>query len=159
MTDRRNAKVISVTPNLASFATPYSAGDVLGSVLTLSAVALEKNATAILESVVVLDKANQKAAIDLVIFDSSPANSIGADNAAYSLNDADLGSVVGRVSILAADYVSSGTANAEATIKAIEILIQASTKSKDLYLAVISRGTPTYGSASDLIIKLGFLQN
>lgn len=151
-------KVISVTPNLASFATPYSSGDVLGSVNTVTGATNNSKGVVKLDSIIVLDKANQKSAIDLVFLDSSPDNSIGADNAAYALNDADLSKVVGRVSVAGADYVSSSTNNAEATLRDVELNLQSISGSDSLYLAVISRGTPTYGSASDLIIKLCFEQ-
>ena len=111
-----------------------------------------------LDSIVVLDAANQKSAIDLVFFNEAPANSIGADNAAYALNDADLSKVVGRVSVAGADYVSSSTTNAEATLRNIELSMQSIAGSEALYVAVVSRGTPTYGAATDLIIKLCFEQ-
>ena len=108
-------KVISVTPAAASFATPYSSGDVIGAVNTVANAAKSNGLQVKLDTVIVLDKANQKAAIDIVFFDEAPANSIGADNAAYALNDADLTKVIGRYSIAGADYVSSSTTNAEAS--------------------------------------------
>lgn len=151
-------RIISVTPDLASFATPYSSGDVLGAVNTIAGAVNDSKGVAKLDTIIVLDKANQKSDIDLVFFDSAPDNSIGADNAAYALNDADLSKVVGRVSVAAANYVSSSTTNAEATIKDVELSMQSIAGSEALYVAVISRGTPTYGSASDLIIKLCFEQ-
>ena len=91
--------IISVQPNLASFATPYSSGDVLGSVNTIAGAVNDSKGVSKLDSIVVLDAANQKSAIDLVFSNEAPANSIGADNAAYALNDADLSKVVGRVSV------------------------------------------------------------
>ena len=150
--------IISVQPNLASFATPYSSGDVLGSVNTIAGAVNDSKGVSKLDSIVVLDAANQKSAIDLVFFNEAPANSIGADNAAYALNDADLSKVVGRVSVAGADYVSSSTTNAEATLRNIELSMQSIAGSEVLYVAVVSRGTPTYGAATDLIIKLCFEQ-
>lgn len=161
------AVVKLMTPNLASFATPYSSGDVLGSVLEIKNAVAGGGCCAILESLVVIDLANQKSAIDIVFFTDNPANSIGADNAAYALNDADASKIAGRFSVAAADYVSSSTTNAEATERAIGLLLQAGpvtplagaqNKNTSLFMAVISRGTPTYGSASDLMIKVGLLQ-
>jgi len=156
--DRFPAIVVTVTPNMASFATPYSSGDVIGSVTKIPNALLDMGYCAKLLSVVVLDAANQKSALDFVFFTQTPANSIGADNSPYALNDADLLKVCGRFSVLTADYVSSGTNNAEATKTNIKLLLEGVPGSRDLYMAVISRGTPTYGSASDLSIKLGLEQ-
>ena len=151
-------KVITVTPDLASFATPYSSGDVMGAANTITDAATDTKGVVKLDSLVVLDKANQKAALDIIFFDEAPAASFGADNAAYALNDSDLSKVVGRVSVATGDYVSSSTNNAEATLKNIELTMQARAGVKDLYCVVVSRGTPTYGSASDLLIKLALEQ-
>lgn len=158
MSLRKNQKVIAITPVLTSFATPYSSGDVLGAILTVSAVVQDPKGVATLSTVVVLDQTNQKSALDLVFFDDLPASSIGADNAAYGLADADLAKCLGRVSVVTGDYASSGSANAEATLRNLGLMMQAKAGKKDIYVAIIARGTPTYGSASDLSIKLGFDQ-
>ena len=152
-------KVLSITPGLASFATPYSSGDVLGAVNTVSSAALNSGQCDKLDTVLVLDKANQKAALDLIFFSEAPANSLGADNAAYALNDADLATVIGRVSVAAADYVSSSTTNAEATLRNIELTLQPKPGTQTIFMVAVARGAATYGSASDLIIKLGLEQD
>lgn len=154
-----NRKVITVTPAAASFATPYSSGDVIGGVNTVPAAMVNPGSTSKLDTVVVIDLANQKAALDVVFFDAVPASSIGADNAAYALADADAGKEIGRISILTTDYVSSGALNAEATIKNVELTLQSKVGLKDIYCAVIARGAVTYGSAADLSIKLGMEQD
>lgn len=151
--------VITITPNAASFATPYSSGDVIGGVNSVPGTVNNPGGPATLDSVIVLDKANQKADLDLVFFNAVPANSIGADNAAYALNDADLAKVIGRVTVAAADYVSSSTNNAEATKRDLRLLLQAAAHVTTIYCAVIARAAATYGSASDLSVKLGFRQD
>lgn len=154
-----NRKIFTVTPAAASFATPYSSGDVIGGANEVVGAALNSGQAVKLDSVVVLDAANQKSAIDLVFFNEAPANSIGADNAAYALNDADLAKVIGRISVAGADYVSSSTTNAEATLRDLELTLQPKAGSKSIFVAVISRGTPTYGSATDLKVKLSVEQD
>ena len=155
---RMPVKIFSVIPAAASFATPYSSGDVIGGLNTITGAVLDTGACAKLDSIVVLDAANQKSAIDLVFFGDVPASSFGADNAAYALADGDLLKLIGRYSVAGADYVSSSTTNAEATLRNIELDLQAVANSKNLYVVVVSRGTPTYGSATDLTIKLGMEQ-
>lgn len=153
-----NKKVITITPAAASFATPYSSGDVIGAVNTLSNAALNSGQAVKLDSVVVLDKANQKSSLDLIFFNEAPVNSIGADNAAYALHDDDLTKVIGRISVTGSDYVSSSTTNAEAVYRDLELTMQPKLGSKNIFMAVVSRGTPTYGSASDLIVKVSLEQ-
>lgn len=152
---RQVINVPIVTPNLASFVTPYSSGDVLGGLNTIPLAVMDPKCAAELASLVVLDAANQKSKVDLVFLNGIPANSFGADNAAYALNDADLPLVIGRLSIADTDYVSSGSTNAEATLRGLGLILQAVQASRTLYCIAVSRGTPTYGSASDLSFKLG----
>lgn len=156
--DSLNVIIKAVTPNLASFATPYSSGDVLGSLNTIAAAVSNQGGPCKLKSLVVLDAANQKQAIDLIFLNDVPASSFGADNAAYALADSDLSKVLGRISVLTTDYVSSSTNNAEATLRNLELLFQAIAGSKNIYMIAVVRGAATYGSATDLIIKLGLEQ-
>lgn len=170
---RGSTKIIDVTPNLASFSTPYSSGDVMGSVNTLTNIVQEVRGTAIIESIIVLDKSNQSGAIDLVFFESAPISSIGADNAAYALSDSDLPLVLGRISFVATDYASSSTNNSEATLRTIGLVVQPAASlvsttavqkipqstGRNIYMAVVCRGAVTHGSASSLIIRVGFLQD
>lgn len=160
---RGSSKVITLTPDLAADSvaatTAYSSGDVIGDHLTVSKAVLDTKGTALLQSLTVLDKANQKSALDLIFFNEEPAASYGANNSAYGLNDSDLSKVIGRISVAAADYVSSGSNNAEATLRNLGLLLQSLEKSKDVYVLVVARGTPTFGANGDLIIKLGLLQD
>lgn len=151
-------KVITVTPNAATFATPYSSGDVVGVLLTIANAVLEVHGAALLESLTVLDKSAQGKALDLAFFDEVPVSSIGADNAAYALADADLAKCIGRVSVVGGDYATASTNNVEGTKINIGLVLQAKPGKKDLYVAVIARAGLTLGTAADLSIKLGLNQ-
>lgn len=147
-------KLLTFTPVIDTAI--YASGDVLAVATVLNNVMTDEGGCAMLESLLVIDKSNQKVAIDVLFFDSAPANSLGALNAAYALVDADSSKIVARHSILAADYISSGALNAEASYGNIKKILKSAARSKALYIALVVRsGTPTYGVASDLIIKLG----
>jgi hypothetical protein len=151
-------KIINVTPAAASYATPYSAGDVIGAINTLSEAVNNSGGSCKIQSLAVLDKSNQSASLDILFFSEAPLNSYGADNAAYALNDADLTKLVGRASIsggLGGDYVSSSTNNAEATLTNLNLIVQAKAGSKNIYMLVVARSAATYGSASSLIVRVG----
>jgi hypothetical protein len=148
---RRNTLIATVQPTATDLT--YSSGDVIGTVQTISSAVLDGKAGAELRSLIVLDKANQKKNIDLVFFNEAPATSIGVDGAAYNLAAADVSKIIGRVSIVTADYVSS-TNNAEATLRNIGLMLVAAGLKKDIYVAVIARAALTLSADSDLSIKL-----
>lgn len=149
---RRNVTIQTITPVATDAA--YTTGQVIGAVNTISEAVEDKKGTSLVLAVTVLDKANQKGAIDLIFFNQPLAVSPGADGANYSLDASDVTKILGRITIAQADYVSSGTANAEATLRNISLPVQAIANKKEIYMLVVARGTINLGSASDLVIKL-----
>lgn len=150
-------RVLSASPVIVPAA--YATGDVIGGLITLPSFFIENRGQSLIKSLFVTDAANQKASIDLYLFNAIPVTSIGADNAAFALANADLPKLVGRLSILTADYVTAKAAtNAEACYKNLDLLVEGAQGSQTIYIAAISRGTPTYAGAADLTFKLGIEQ-
>ena len=155
-------KVITVSPTVTAAA--YSAGNLIGGKLTLAAAVRGTTdggtqASGELRSLLLTDKANQKAAIDVVFFNADPTNTTFTDHAAVALNVADLPKYIGHVSILASDYSSLAAAtNAAATKPNLGIGFSIPSGST-LYACLISRGTPTYASTSDLSLTVSFSQD
>lgn len=149
-----NRDQISFTPNLANFGSgAYSAADQLGGVNDLDEVAADSGGVLVLESVLVIDNAKQKAALDIFFFDSQPTVS-NADNGAFALSAANLSKCVGVAKVAAADY---GDTSAQAVAQTSpKIIMKVAKKAKKLFAVVVSRGTPTYTAADNLVIKLGF---
>lgn len=112
--------------------------------------AVAGNYRGILESVVLLDDADQAQDVELVFFNASA--SLGTINGAVSISDADAAKVVGTVLLLTTDY--SDLVNSQvATKRDVGLIINAAS----LYVGAICRsGTPTY-AASSLKLKLGFV--
>ncbi len=149
-------KLISYTPVLETGA--LASGDVMSVAAEVAGVALDPGGCALLKSIVLSDNANQKQSLDILFFDSQPANSLGALNAAYALVDADSAKLLGRISVITTDYVSSGSNNAEVTVKNIDLMLKAASRSKSIYIAIVCRsGTPTY-AASSIVMRLGIEQ-
>lgn len=148
-------RVVSVTPVLDTAI--YANSDVMFVATEVPSAMLESGGAARLESVEVLDAGNQKVTFDLLFFDSNPTLSFGGLNGAYALSDTDLPLVLGKISVLNADYVSTGSAlNAEATYKNIQLMLKSGARSKSLYIGgVVRSGTPTFPAASNLTIRLG----
>jgi len=126
----------------------YASGDLIGGKLSL---AINK-ANGIIQTITLADKANQKSALDVVFFVADPSATTFTDQAAFDVDDADLLKIAGRKSIAATDYVSYND-NAEATVNA-SIAFQLTSDITTLYACIVSRGTPTYASASDLQLRV-----
>lgn len=104
-----------------------------------------------LESVVLLDEADQAQDIDLVFFDGSA--SLGTINSAVSISDTDARKIIGVVSIATTDY--SDLVNSQiATKRGLGLVMKTATP----YVgAIVRSGTPTY-TASALKLKLGLVR-
>ena len=128
----------------------YASGDVLAATQEVpSWAAANARAQSFLQSIVLIDADDQKAAMDLIFFASNV--SLGAENAACSIDDTDALQCLGTVPIETTDYVDLGGV-AVATVRNIGL----SLVTPALYVAVRSRGTPTH-SASGLTLKLSLL--
>lgn len=133
---------VSALVNPGAVAAAYGTGDMIGTLQKISDVAMDSKGLAVLRTVLVLDKDNQKAAIDILLFNAEPT--LALDNAAFTISDLDLEKLICRISVLGADYTTLEAAgNAEAT-KNLEVLLPTVATKKDIWMAVVSRGTPTY---------------
>ena len=136
----------------------YSAGDVIGDT---SPIAVElvrgSNGTAILQSVISHDLSAQNAAFDIVFFDSNPTATTFTDNSAIDIADADLPKVIGVVNVVAGDYDASADSSVATTLNQ-QIVLQNASDTNKVWIALISRGTPTY-VADCLSVSFGVLQD
>lgn len=150
----RASNTIDVAP-VCDISGVYASGDVIGGKLTLSDVAKLSGGVGTIMSIAIADKAKQNAALDIVIFNGEPGSF--TDQAPFDPSDADLLKMAGVISILASDYASFND-NSLATLAAIGLGFNVDS-GDDLFAAVVSRGTPTYVSTSDLQIRLGVVQD
>lgn len=144
---------ISVTPTITAGA--YADGDNLGGLQTLTSAARTTGGLAILESIVITDKANQQAEMTILFFDSDPTGA-GTDldnNDPFAITTA-LSKVIGHVDIVVGNYTEVDS-KAVATLPGINLGLPAS-GSANLYAAAIVRGAPTFASTTDLTFKYIF---
>jgi hypothetical protein len=146
--------VLKIVPTVTA-SSAYAAGNAVGAVQTLPI--LSTNGTGILESLIILDKSNQKAAYDIFIFDANPTNATITDKSAFAFSSDDL-KVIARVSVASGDYA---TVNSEAVAvkSGLGIALKAAAGGTTLYAAVVTSGTPTFASASALQFVWGVLQD
>lgn len=137
----------------------YSAGDLVGGKLTLLSLLRTSGGTGLLQSILLRDTSNQKAALELIIFDSDPSSTTFTDNGALSINAADVPKIIRRISIATADYVTIGSI-AVADVGPLSKVIKAAS-GVDLYACLVAAigSTPTYASTSALSLTIGVLQD
>lgn len=146
-----------IAPTLAVTAAAYSAGHLVGNKLTLTGIARADGKLALLQSLFLIDTSNQKAALELLIFNANPSATTFTDHATLSINAADVGKIVRRVSIAAADYVTIDTKAFADISPGGKVLKPAS--GVDMYACLVAVGTPTYAATTALTLNLGVLQD
>jgi hypothetical protein len=137
-------------------AAAYSAGNAVGAKRTLASAVRSSGGTGILQSVTLLDRANQKAAMTLFIFDADPTAATITDKAAFVFSTDDL-KVIAQVNIGAGDYVTTN-GKAIALISGLQIPLQAASGTS-LYAALVTTGTPTFAATTDVQLEFGIMQD
>jgi hypothetical protein len=138
-------------------AAAYTAGNAVGAKRTLTSAVRVNGGTGILQSVTLLDRANQKAAMTLFIFDANPAAATITDKAAFVFSTDDL-KVIAQINISASDYVTTNS-KALVTYGGLGIPLKNAEASTSLYAALVTTGTPTFAATTDVQLEIGILQD
>lgn len=139
--------VIDQTPTVSS-GSAYAAGDAVGGLLTFANAALYSGGSGFISAVRIDDLGQQMATLELVLFDQSFTAS--SDNAAFAPSDADLANAVADLPIYSW-YNFSTNAVGMASNLWIPFTCSGGTS---LYGQLLTRGTPTYTSTSDIKVRL-----
>lgn len=144
--------IITQTPTVTAGA--YSANDAVGEKLTFTGCPND----GLIHSVVIVDNSEQGVELDLVLF-SQDFTGV-ADNAAFSVSDADAANVITVINIPIANYKDIGgqkVAVVENKSIPFKLTETTSTKLGRIYGQLITRGTPTYVATTDITVKLSVL--
>lgn len=145
--------VVTVTPTLDTNA--YTAGDLLFDSTEIANAVRANGGTAILQSITIIDKDDQKLGATLLFADAN--TDLGTPNSAPDPDDTEAATVIGHVAVAASDYVDLGGASV-ACIRGVGLLLKAGAATTSLYVAAITGGTPTH-TASGLVLKIGLLRS
>ena len=146
-------KVIRITgAELGATATTYADGDVIGNKIFIENIMLLFPGEATLMGITVQDLDNQSSALELILWSSNPTTTL-TDGSAIDILDADLPKHCGSANVAATDY-QSYTDNAVGTVRNIGLPLGTDTQN-DLWMTLVSRGTPTY-TTDGLILILTF---
>ena len=132
----------------------HASGDVLADVQEVTRALHCAGGSGYIESLVVVDGDDQGAAMDVIFFDGTAT--LGTENSAVSITDANAAKIIGIVSVLASDYVD--LINSKVAFKEkLGILVDLSTGTS-IYVGTVTRGTPTH-SASGITLRIGIVQD
>lgn len=155
-----NVNALTATPTVTASAA-YAAGNSVGGLITFAGATRvggsvgASGTSGSIQSLIMSSKSSQGALSDVIIFNASPTSSTCTDKTAFSLAAADIGKIVGVVHMT--DWVSMGTASmGQAQNQAMPYALSSSTT---LYACVVTRGTPTFTSTSDIAIALNVFRN
>lgn len=133
----------------------YATGELIGGKLTLSNATAYTVYSGIISNVTIIDKDKEAADLDVVFFDTDPTATTFTDQAAFDPADADLLNIICTVSVTTdvsfSDNGMSYANNVNCPFR--------TPGSNTIYAAIVSRGSPTYTSSSDLLLRVGILQD
>lgn len=145
-----NSGVVAVTLSLDTSA--YGAGDLLADTQEVANAMRVAAGTGGIHSIVLNDKDDQGAELYLVFLSANV--SLGTENQAPSITDANADNILGIVPVYTSDWVDLGGCRV-ATLTNVGLVVKAATASTSLYIAAVNgAGTPTY-TAAGITMRLG----
>lgn len=144
---------VTVTPTVTNGA--YSAGDIVGGLMTFSNVAPAVDAGFVLARVQVAFKANITSSMRLILFSADPTSTTKTDNAAYSLAAGDAFKVTATLPINSlGGYRSSHGTPATYSLFGLNIAIKPASGTRDIYALLVDDTGVTLTSTSDVQVRL-----
>ncbi len=150
--DRQNSVAYAIA--LSADTSAYASGDLIADTQQMAAFFNKTDGRGVINSITIIDQDAQGVAL-YVLFHST-STSMGTENSAPNISDANALGIQGIVAVSTSDYVTvSGTK--VATIKNIGLPVKAASGTNDLYISVLnSTGTPTF-TATGLNMVIGGL--
>jgi hypothetical protein len=132
----------------------YVSGNAVGGLITLAGINRGTGLSILVQSVLVTSKSAQTNPMDLLLFNANPTGSTCTDKTAVSIVAADAGKLVGVAHVT--DWTSGGTASiGQMQQPPMGIAVPATT----LYACLVTRGTPTWTSTSDVSVVVSSILN
>lgn len=149
-----SSRVLTVTPTISTGA--YTAGDAVGGLQTLSGAGRSGIGSGLIQNIAIDDLDSESADIDIVVFTSNPTATTVTDNAALDINDADLSKVICVISITSDALFAD---NATSSLRNVGCSFRGDIETGTIYVAAVTRSTPTYTTTADLIFRYAIIQD
>ncbi len=140
---------ISITPTIAVGA--YTAKDAVGGLLTFADAADVSYGSGTIKAMIIVDEAKQSDITLLHLFNQTFTASGDAD--IFSPSDADLLNYVGYIEMVVADYEDLDD-NSIGMVRNIDLPFNLVSAGTSLFGQLMTQGTPTYGDAGAITVKL-----
>lgn len=127
----------------------YSTGNAIGGMLTFSGIVTRGYSS--IYSVTIIDKSGQNPQCDLLLF-SQPFTAT-ADKSAIAISAADSANCIANIKIVTGDWSSIGTPGV--ATKTQLFIAAVGDLDNNIYGQLVSRGTPTFTTTSNIIVKMG----
>lgn len=145
--------VVEAAPTVDTSA--YATGELIGGKLTLTNATAYTVYSGIISNVTIIDKDKEGADLDVVFFDTDPTATTFTDQAAFDPADADALNIICTISLTTdVAFANNGLSYANNQNCPFK-----TNSSNTIYAAIVSRGSPTYTSSSDLLLRVGILQD
>jgi hypothetical protein len=133
----------------------YTSGDVMSATQQIPSAAFDKNSPMMLQSLIAIDESDN-AGLSFDVFLMRGNQSFGAFNSPPTLSDAGARDVLAKISVLTTDWKDLGGVKI-AFYGGLGLPVLPETDTQNLYVAtVITAGTPTFATASDVKLRMGF---
>jgi hypothetical protein len=147
-----NVANVQTTPTTTAVA--FTTGWSVGGLQTIASAARVSGGTGLLQDVVVSIKTNQTATYDIFLFNDTTLSSTCTNAAAFVYSSADFAKLVGVI------HVTDITAgNTTSVAQALNLAKTYKAVATSLYACAVVRGTPTWGSTTDLTFSYTFIRN
>lgn len=146
---------------IANSVATYSAGRVIGGLITVSGALRITNRTGMISSVFLTDSTNNTLPITLLFFDSDPG-AVLIDNTALTVSAANMTSkCTGYIDINKADYIQLGaTSGSLAVINNIGLNVRSEDPiNQSLYIIAVANGAFTPANSNALKLTLSIIQD
>jgi hypothetical protein len=146
----------TVSPTITA-ASAYTAGNLVGGLMTFSNCFATGLTSGVLQSVVIKSKSVQTATFKLYIFSQQPTNTTWTDKTSPAINVLDLPYLIDMF-IFAAPDSGLGTMTIY-TQDGLGKSIANTASGQNLWGLLVTTGTPTFSSTTDISVTLGILQD
>jgi hypothetical protein len=133
----------------------YADGDVLAEIQEIDGFFRAVGVGGVIQSLMVVDKDDQGEALDVVFLGLT--GSLGTENAAVTISDADAAKIQGIVGVGAGDYTDLANSQV-ASMANLSLVVEPGAASDSIFVGLVSRGTGTYTSGG-ITIRIGLLQD
>jgi hypothetical protein len=146
----------TATP-IVTASSPYNAGNLVGGLMTFTNCFASGLTSGVLQSIVIRAKSVQTATFKLYIFSQQPTNTTWTNKTVPNINVLDLPFLI-DVFLFAAPDSGLGTMTIY-TQDGLGKSIANTANGQDLWGLLVTTGTPTFASFSDISVTLGILQD